>query len=391
MRTLTLAQAEQLLLTANPDIRAAQRALIGARADIERALALPNPQVGVDLFNSNSGNFGYRSQSQRIRIDQLIERGNKRVLRGDVATGATEAARVDVVDAVRQQRLSVHLAYWELASAQARLEIALGTVELLRRLSDAAERRVAASDLARVDLARLRVDAARVANEARAAAGDADVARVTLARLLGFAAAELPMAADPLPTDPDEMPPLTDAEHLLDARPDVRSARLRAAVAERQLELARAQRRRDVIVSGAAEHNGVAGGTTYSIGASVPLLVFYDFSGEIRRAQSDLEGARERLERTRAEATADIRRATAALAAAADRLRRARDVIVPGATEAAAGVEFAFSRGATGLTDLLDAQRVRAAARLDAVDAAADYAKARSAWLAALQWERNLQ
>ena len=394
LQPISLTEAERLIDTANPEVRAARRAATGARADIERALARPNPQVGIEVANNNPNNFGYSSQTQRVRFDQLIEGGGKRALRGAVAGLVADAARIEVGDTLRQQRVAVHAAYWDLAAAQARAAVARRTAELLERLAEVAQRRMRSGDMARIDVVRLEVDAARSRNAARGAEGEVAAARVALARLLGLSG-PLPEAADPLPIQPLEEVPdgvLSDAlGAAIEARPDVRAARVRAAAADRQLELARALRRRDVVVSGSAEHNGIIGGAVFSVGATVPLLVFYDYSGEIRRAQSDLEGAREQLDRVRAEARAEVQRAAAALASAADRLRRAAGAIVPGAEQAAAGVEFAFARGASGLTDLLDAQRVRAAAGLDAADAAADYARARAFWLAATQWHREEQ
>lgn len=385
-----LADADAIFRTGNPDIRQAARAVAGADADIERAAARPNPQLSTELQNGRVNSYELRSYRQLLRVDQLIERGDKRRLRTDVAGAIAEATRRDLTDTVRQQRLAVHAAYFELAAAEQRARIAREDAMRWRRLIEAAERRVRAGDLARVDVARLRVDGARLENEARRAIADRESAQIGLAQLLGLPSASRLAATDPLPPQPDmPLPAEGDAvatEALVESRPDVRAAFTRVAAARRAVELAEALRTRDVTVSAAAEHVGPIGGSTVLAGFSVPLFLNYDYRGEIRRARADADAADESLDRTRAAARNDIRLARSTLLASADRLRRAHDHILPDADEAAAGVEFAFNRGAAALTDLLDAQRTNAAARLDAINASADYAKARAGWMAATNW-----
>lgn len=415
LNTLTLQQAEDAALRGNAQLRSARRALSNAQADVERAAARPNPQLSLELYNNRPQSYNWPNAGQRLRVDQLIERGNKRQLRSEAATSFEEAARLDVVDAIRQTRLAVRSAYWELAAAQRRSEIAQQTVDLLARLLSASERRLKVGDLSKVDLARLRVDAARVQNDARAALAQREAAQVALALAIGSTAdaraasalgtaaasdaATVPaarllqqglVATEALPGDV-VLPAATDSaqvdldaliDNAVNARPDLRAARDRVRAAERLLELAYALRSRDVTVSAGAEHNGPGGGATVLAGVTVPIFTNYYFEGEIARARSELNGANEEFGRIKQLAGSEIARALAQLRAAADQLKRAREQIVPDADAAAAGVEFAFSRGAANLTDLLDAQRVRAATQRDAVEAALNYALAEVLWRA---------
>lgn len=58
-------------------------------------------------------------------------------------------------------------------------------------------------------------------------------------------------------------------------------------------------------------------------------------------------------------------------------------MLLAAAEKAAQGAEFAYSRGAIGVMDVLDARRQLTAIRLGAVTVQADYAKALAAWRAA--------
>jgi cobalt-zinc-cadmium efflux system outer membrane protein len=79
-----------------------------------------------------------------------------------------------------------------------------------------------------------------------------------------------------------------------------------------------------------------------------------------------------------------MRKAVADLAASGERVKRFRDTLLAAAQKAAQGAEFAYTRGAIGVIDVLDARRQLAATRLEALAAHTDYAKALSAWNAAM-------
>lgn len=70
-------------------------------------------------------------------------------------------------------------------------------------------------------------------------------------------------------------------------------------------------------------------------------------------------------------------------------MRRYGDALLKEAQRAADASEYAYKRGAVGVTDLLDARRTLYATRLDAASANADYAKALAAWQAATAAETN--
>lgn len=58
------------------------------------------------------------------------------------------------------------------------------------------------------------------------------------------------------------------------------------------------------------------------------------------------------------------------------------------AERVAKAAEFAYTRGALGLMDLLDARRTWRQVQLEAAQARADYAKARAAWRMLIVWEK---
>src|SRR5262249_19496243 len=127
------------------------------------------------------------------------------------------------------------------------------------------------------------------------------------------------------------------------------------------------------------------GDVLLGFGVSVPLYLFHAYEGEVARAASDQDARTEALARTQAQAASEVAKAHQDLAAGAERARRYHDEILPGAEEAAQAIEYAYSRGAVPLLDLLDARRTLRATRIEAVTAQGDYAKALAAWKAATE------
>lgn len=384
--SLTLARAEQLLLQKNREIIAARRMTEASEADVLSAAAAPNPElsIGTSRISPHLGIGAGRLTDKRvdsvIGITQLFERGNKRELRTEAARFSASAARSDESDAIRQQRLALHYAYYDLMQAQERLNIAEATAGLFEKSADAAERRFKAGDIAATDLSRIRVDAQRARNDARGARADLQRNQLGLAYLIGAEAeATRIVAADSWPA-PALPAADADIERVLEQRADMRAARERVLAAEKNRDLARALLSRDITAGLQYERfPGDSANNSYGFVVSIPLFLRNQYTGEIRRAEVELDNARDNLERVRALALGEIRRAGSDLAAAAERVGRLDSALLPDAEKAAKGAEFAFERGAIGLMDLLDARRQFYAVRIEAVTARADHAKALAA------------
>jgi len=385
---LSLRDADALLLQKNRELQAARRAVETAGAQTLAAGQRPNPNLSLSTININpsrgigSGALREKAVDSTIRLDQLIERGNKREWRVSAAKMLEAASSEDFADVLRQQRLVMRGSYYELMLAQNKLAISTDTAALFQRTLQAAEQRLQAGDIAGSEVARIRVDALRAQNDARSVEADRRRAQLALAYLIGAEqnAGQL-NATDAWPavqgTEAIEM------DQLLERRPDVRAARARVDAANEARGLARSLRTRDVSVGVQYEHYPDNFGNTsnsYGVGVSIPLFTRYYFEGEIAQAAAAWNAANDNLEKTRAIARSEISRAMADLAAAAERLARYQDTLLAEARKSADSAEFAYRNGSVGVMDLLDARRTLRAIQLDAASAQADYAKALAAW-----------
>jgi len=396
---LSLAAADALLVQKNRELQAARRAVEAAEASTLTAGARPNPNLGLGIGSINPqvgvGGGGLRDKiiDSSIRVDQLVERGNKRELRVSTAKKLEAASGEDLADMLRQQRLVLRGSYYDLLLAQDKVAISADTAELYRRSLQAADLRLKAGDIASSDVARIRVDALRAQNDAGAAEADRRRAQLALAYLIGTERqADALKAADTWPA-PQALAN-ADIDALIERRPDVRAARSRIEAAEAARDLAKSLRTRDFTLGAQFDHypvnplyaatSGAGTGNTWGVFVSAPLFTRYYFEGEIAQAESAYNSATDNLERARAVARSEIAKALSDVTAAAERLGRYQDSLLAEAKKSADSAEFAYKNGAIGVMDLLDARRTLRSIQLDAAAAQADHAKALAAWQSGL-------
>lgn len=382
--SLTLPQAEALLLSHNREIQAAQRMVEGLRADGISAAQRPNPTLSlstssINLDRASPGKPWDKQMDSVFRLDQTIERGGKRELRIKVAESAIQAGQADAADTVRLQHVALAFSYYDLMLAQEKEEINRQTAQLYGKSVKASELRLKLGDISPTDLARLQVEAYRADNDAGQARAEREKAQLALAYLMGEErqAARI-HAAGPWPDA--QAVPHAEVETMLARRADVRAAQLRVELADARRGQARALLTRDISVGVQYEHYPPNARNTVGLGVSIPLFANYQYQGEIQRAESDYGAALENLERVRAQALTETNRIRSDLDAALERLDRYRGELLTKAEKAATAAEFAYNRGALGLLDLLDARRTLKAVQIEAAAARADHAKAMAAW-----------
>jgi cobalt-zinc-cadmium efflux system outer membrane protein len=384
---LSLPEAERLWQEHNREVKLARVAVRGAAADLVAAGQAPNPQLSLNVASISpqdgfgAGGLREKQMDSILRLEQLIERGDKRELRAQSAGAKLEAVERDFDDVRRQQRLALRAAYYDLMLAQEKRRSAGDTAALYARSLEAGEARLKAGDISVSDRSRLRVEKLRAENDARQAVADTNQAQLALAYLIGQEAKAGQLVAD------DDWPVLDGAtgaaigDAQIARRPDIRAAQARLVAAEAARDLARSLKKRDVTVGVQLEHNlQNAPRNSFGFGVSVPLFVRYEYEGEIARAEADLQLAREQMERLVAQALGETDQARSQLAASAERRQRLDNELLADAERVAKAAEFAYGKGAMSLIDLLDARRIWRQVQLEAAQARADYAKARASW-----------
>src|SRR5262245_7816079 len=403
-RKLTLAQAEQLLLLRNLAILAARFQVDAFRAARLIASFRPNPTLMLggeqfilssdffrDLFRTNVNTAA--ESTYTIRYDQLIERGRKREIRTELADYQLKTSEALLLDAARTQLYQLRQAFTTAALSRENLLLAEATKRQYDLTVKLTEAKVENGDLARVELFRAQVAALpyqQAMQQARTTyqkatrdilnllgarvedvsltmpAVDDNKAQIVKASFNSSDTEDPPNRADP----PDDAPldiefkfddrPIsqTQAELRMIAlaeRPDVIAARRSSDAARRGLALARAQRKRDILVGGFYQRIG--SDNTLGVNVSFPLLIYNKGYAAIAQAGAQQETALSLEREAEIQATTDVEKAYLSYQSA----RRILDIYDATTIERATRLKniaaFSYREGATSLLELLDAER----------------------------------
>ncbi|MBX9842793.1 MAG: TolC family protein [Xanthobacteraceae bacterium] len=354
-RAISLPQALQRALAANPRLTAAERDIGIAGGLRVQAGALPNPEASFELDNVlGTGPYkGVRSAETTLQLSQLVELGGKREAR--VAAG--EAGIGMAVWQRRATRLEVlsetAIAFITIISAQRRIEIFDEQIASFDPLIPLLQKRVqeGASSPAETLRAQVAADLFRVERE-RAKALLA-TARRDLAVLMGDASPQFGNAVGRLAST-GQPPPFKAVLQAIDANPQL--ARWTAVTAQRNAELliARLKAIPDLRISAGWRHYRDTNDNAVRLGVSIPLPVFDQNTGNIIAAH-------EALAKTDAERAINklvllsiAGRAYDTLTGALAELKLLRSSVIPNARSAAETILNGYSQGRFTLLELLD-------------------------------------
>jgi outer membrane protein, heavy metal efflux system len=112
---------------------------------------------------------------------------------------------------------------------------------------------------------------------------------------------------------------------------------------------------------------------TWTLGLSLPLPIFYQQQGEVRRAEADRRTQALALAKTEASVVSDVEQAWSAYTSSRALLERMEGGLLERARTARDLVTIQYQKGAAGLLDLLDAQRTFIAIRVEYLQQLAGY------------------
>jgi cobalt-zinc-cadmium efflux system outer membrane protein len=354
-RPISLREALQRALSANPRLVAAARE-VGAAGGLKiQAGVLPNPELSFELDNAlGSGRFqGVRSAETTLQLSQLIELGGKREAR--VAAG--EAGLSAAVWQRRATELDVAsetaIAFITVVSAQRRIEIFDEEIASFDQLIPLLKRRVeeGASSPAETQRAQVAADLFRVDRER--ARSQLASARRDLAILMGETTPAFGDAVGRL-SSTGQPPPFQSVVAAIEANPQL--MRWTAVTAQRSAELilARLKAVPDVHIGAAWRHFQDTGDDAVRLDLSIPLPLFDRNEGNILAAEQTLakSGAERAVSRLLLISIAG--RAYDAANGALAELKLLRASIIPNARSAAETIQNGYTQGRFTLLELLD-------------------------------------
>ncbi len=391
---LTMTQALERFHQLGFDLLLAQSSVQSAEADVKIAGAVNNPGLSGSYLHAfgydancpgcDADGFGVGLSDSAALLDIL---SGKRGLRVDVARAALKASQLSRDDARRTLDALLKEQY---------LAVAIDTITqaFVRQMRDTQARtfalfslRYGQGDISEADLVRVEVESLQ--SEQLVDSADAALAqdKVALAFLLGVRGATPAYEVDttwlqgvvPIGEEALDVPALV--QYAVSHRPDLRAQAAWRERAEGSIALGQRLRVPDVELSLGYAQQGTGNSginpPTLTVGVSLTLPLFYQYQGEILKAQADLRTQDISYSKLTAQVASDIGAAHQALKSSRSRLTRMQERLRGRAARVMELVRLQYDKGAGSLLDLLDAQRTYAAINQDYFANLSDYWTAR--------------
>lgn len=367
MDGVTSQEAVSIALWNSPSFQATLSDLGIARADLAEAGLLRNPILSF-LFPVGSKQLEWTLQ---LPFDAIWQRPRRVAAARFNAQAVGERLVWDALSLVAQARQ----AHADAVIADRRLQLAVENAELVQRLADISEARFRNGDISDLEARPARSDAARAQVTRRAAEADRDLARLSLAAVLGLDLTAGQIAPIAAAIDPSACGAAdTRLADALASRPDVRAAEIGIEAAAQR---ARWERSRVVALIGILDANG-RGPASAELGPGVnaEIPVFSRNQGGIRRADVEVERASRHYAAVRAQVATDVRVAAVRVRQAEQAIAAWRDEIVPSLEEERRQADVAYNAGEIPLFTMLDVSRRLVEGRSRLLDAEADLQRA---------------
>jgi cobalt-zinc-cadmium efflux system outer membrane protein len=365
-----------LFFERNIDLLAAQFQIDRAEAVEWIASAIPNPELSFGLNELNGvvvgrpTDVGSQGLGYNVFLTQMIITAGKRDLRMESARFGREAVEADFKDTLRILVNRLRHGFYDLLLAQKSLLVAHENMATFDRLAEANRLRESTGDISETELQRVEVERIKAKGELDLAEAMLKTRRSELAKLLNWPEKAMEYVAE------DAWPKISAhydspkeeglVERACEERPDLKAQDLRVQQMGKEAELARRLVAPDVNLSGGYLQD--AGNLNLDSGAvlaTAEVPVFYQYTGQVGRAMADFNDAQNQREQLKNRIRKEVVSALATLRGASAIVNRFEGEVIQRIKKARASVEFAYTQGAAGLIDLLDAERNYKAMMLD--------------------------
>ncbi|MGI9572653.1 TolC family protein [Alloalcanivorax xenomutans] len=363
-----------LALEQNPGLTAYPYRLRAADAAVLQSGLRPQPELSLEVENiaGKAPLNGVEGAQITVALSQLIELGNKRESRNDVASRALDTEQQGYAIARLEVLGEAVTRYIALARHEEELALAKRTLALAEKAEGAARRRVRAGAAPEADLTRMTLATRHADIAFRRAQMERRRASQQLAALWGQQGADQlhpATALRPLPT----LAPLDEIMNRLEHAPDLLRLASETRLHGAQSRLASARGSRDVTVSVGARHDREGDNNTLVLGVSVPLNLKNPNRGNIARAESQLAASEARLRARRIELMATLESLYRSLELLREELALIEETALPLARQLYAGIESGYRTGRYSLLELINAQQEQLTLEHRAIDLAAQF------------------
>ncbi len=367
--SLSLKEAIDRAQANNPQLLAAIRSIPVALTGLEIAQNSPNPRLSFDYP------FGRAETKRTLSIEQPLELGGKRQARQTVALDQLLQSQWQV-DVMRWKlRTDVRQAYAELAIAEAARIMSEQTLAINQQLVDIAKKRLAAGDVAEVDVIQSNLTKEGARSKLETVINRVHQATISLNALLGqptettlnLVDGKLFNSSGSLVSQVQQkLPTLEALKQLAQAsRMDLALARLQIRLDNDQIALARSAQVPDITLAGSFISDPSINATGITLGVRMDLPLRNNHQGEVKQANANYSQAQAQLNSLELQVNTEVTKAYQDVVSTQSLIIRDRTISLPQALELLNLSRKSYQYGQTGLTDVLVVQQT-VQAQLDA-------------------------
>ncbi len=370
---VTLQDALDLALSANPEIAVATREREAQQGARLQASARPNPVISAAMQDVRAD-----LRQTTLQISQEFELGNKRDARIIAADTFYNKANIELEAKKVDIHANVVAAFYNVLVAQARIDLAKLSIKTASLALDAATKRVTAGKSAPVEQTKSKIAFAATQIEHQQANSQLVISRQQLTRLMGkntsgnmpslansttsgthspqYAMVASQMVVGQLEHIPDS-PPLTTLLTLLENAPSIQLARMDVASRVALTDIERTKSTPNITISAGLVNNQELGVNQAMLGISIPIPLFDRNTGSVQEAVSREYKAQDTLSALKNQLATNVSDQHYRLIAAKQSVLILREDILPSAQSAFDAASKGFEFGKFSFLDVLDAQR----------------------------------
>jgi cobalt-zinc-cadmium efflux system outer membrane protein len=369
-KNLTLQDAVGLTLRQNPELAAFDKEIRALQGATVQAGLLRNPELAVNV--ENAGNMGgvprsstaagatlkqtVEQQDLIIRLNQLVELGGKRAARVNAALLGQEVAGKDF-EAKRLELIArVANVFTEVLAGQEQLRLAEENRQLAQRVVDVVGKRVQAGKVPPIEETKVGVAFSTTLIALGQAQRELAAARQRLALLWGESAPDFGQVLGDLESSVT-LPSYGALVERVLSSPMADRARKGIEHRKALLEVEQTRRVPNITLAGGMIKHWESGGTTATVGISMPLQLFDRNQGNLLEAHQRVDKALDEQVATDLRLKTEVVQAYEALAAAQNEIAILRGEILPAAKSAFEVTNKGYELGKFSFLEVLDAQR----------------------------------
>jgi len=358
---LTLSDVLRISLTDNPLVAAWEAKIKAGEGEVLSARAFPNPEIGGRYDRITRLAPGQNEGA--LELSQLFENPSKRRYRRQAAEMDLKAFSYEREALMLGFVFEVKRAFYNILLAKKNLEVAQDNERSARTLLSSAKIRVEVGEAPEFELIKAKVELARASNEVQKANSRLSLAKTGLNTLMGRSGPNPLEVAGELESSPQELKLESLIQQGLEKHPLIQQQNYLVQRQARLLDQAKASRFPDVTVSGF--YTWEFDKETAGVGLSVPLPLWYRQKGAISSAAAEKIRAEAELRTLQNETTRSVTEAYEGYVIANNLVQVFTKELLKQAEESRRIAEISYREGASGILDLIDAQRTARQTFLD--------------------------